>query len=443
MDPNWRALVVGSEKTVPVHGGGTRRYTNLDNAASTPPLVSVRDSVFEFLEWYASVHRGNGFKSRLSTWLYETTRDVTAEFFGADLAHQVVIYGKNATEALNKLAYRLPLDPGDVVLSTEMEHHSNLLPWRRDREVDHVAILDDGSLDLDDLVAKLDSYGRRVKLFTCSGASNVTGELNPLGRIARLCHERGVLFGVDAAQLAPHRPVKMGAKDDPERIDFLSCSAHKLYAPFGTGVLIGPWDFFSRGTPELVGGGTVAHVTLNDVEWNAPPDREEAGSPNVVGAVAMAAAMKALQRIGWDAMVAHEKALTARLLTGLGGIDKVDLYGRTDPASVEQRTGVVAWNIEGMPHALTASTLAWEWAIAVRDGTFCARPLASRLFRGSTGAVRISFGIQNTTEDVDLALAAIESLAKNGPAARYRHDRTTGDWVAEDGISDFAPYFSL
>lgn len=442
MEPDWRALVVGGEKVVPVHGGA-RRYTNLDNAASTPPLVSVRDSVFEFLEWYASVHRGNGFKSRLSTWLYETTRDAVAEFFGADLSHQVVIYGKNATEALNKLAYRLPLDAGDVILSTEMEHHSNLLPWRRDRVVDHVAILDDGSLDVNDLFAKLNQYGKRVKLFTCTGASNVTGELNPLGLIARICHERGVLFGVDAAQLAPHRPVKMGAPDDSERIDFLSCSAHKLYAPFGTGVLIGPWEIFARGTPELVGGGTVAHVSLNEVEWNAPPDREEAGSPNVVGAVALAAAIKGIERIGWPSIVAHEKELTARLLAGLGGIEKVQLYGRPDPASVEKRTGVVAWNIEGMPHALAAAALAWEWGIAVRDGTFCARPLAARLFRGQTGAVRVSFGIQNTVEDVDLAIEAISSLAKNGPAATYKQDITSGDWVAEDDDASFADYFSL
>jgi len=310
--PNYRDAFVGLDVQTPTLNSSKLRYINFDNAASTPPLRAVLDAVNNFSEFYSSVHRGTGFKSQLSTHAYEQAREITLNFMKADPETHTCIFSKNTTESLNKLARRFPFTPErDILLTTAMEHHSNDLPWRINpkAQVVHIKTSPDGRLNMDDYAAKLEKFGERVALVSVSGASNVTGYLNPIHDMAERAHAVGAQFVADAAQLAPHRAINMLPLSDPRHLDYVVISAHKMYAPFGTGALIGRRDTFAQGTPDMVGGGTVSMVSLDDVTWDAPPERDEAGSPNVIGAVALAAALKVLEDVGMDAVAAHE-ALT-------------------------------------------------------------------------------------------------------------------------------------
>ena len=249
----WRQRIVGLDARLPLLDGRLAPYIHLDNAASTPPLRDVVDAVQRFLPYYSSVHRGAGFKSRVSTAAYDEAHDVIARFVGADSSTNTVIFGKNTTEAINKLAWRYRLDPLSVVISTEMEHHSNDLPWRGRALVVRARVTAEGRLDEDDLDRLLERYRGRVALVAVSGASNVTGFIQPIHRLARKAHAVGARILVDAAQLAPHRQIVMRPDADPEHLDFVVLSAHKMYAPFGTGALIGRRDLFLDGAPEHQG----------------------------------------------------------------------------------------------------------------------------------------------------------------------------------------------
>ncbi len=272
--------------------GPCATYINLDNAASTPALKAVQKAVDDFLVYYSSVHRGTGFKSQLSTHAYERAREITLRFVGANPRVYTCIFGKNTTEAINKLARRFPFTPErNVVITSGMEHHSNDLPWRAVTHTVHVHLTPDGRLDEADFDRQLDIYRNRVALVAIAGASNVTGFINPIQRLAEKAHSAGAQICVDCAQLAPHRKVDMGSLEDPAHLDYVTISAHKLYAPYGTGALIGRRDTFEQGEPDMRGGGTVEIVTLDDVVWSGPPEREEAGSPNTIGAIALAAAL--------------------------------------------------------------------------------------------------------------------------------------------------------
>ena len=259
--PISRDAFVGIDQLVPLYGGSMAPFVNLDNAASTPAFRSVVEAVEAFLPFYAGVHRGTGYKSRLSTTTFERAREVAGEFFGADPERDVVVFTKNTTEAINKLVRSLPLDSDSVVLTTILEHHSNDLPWRGQVRTVHVGARPDGALDLEDLQRLLDKYAGRIALLAVSGASNVTGVVQPVHLLAEMVHSAGGRLLVDAAQLAPHRPIDMRPHDDAGHLDFVVCSAHKMYAPFGTGVLVGPRCAF-RTAPDQTGGGTVRAVTL-------------------------------------------------------------------------------------------------------------------------------------------------------------------------------------
>ena len=203
----WEKRIVGLDEQLPLLDGRLARYINLDNAASTPPLKDVVDAVERFLPYYSNVHRGCGFKSRVSTAAYDDAHETIARFVGADTTTNTVIFGKNTTEAINKLAFRYPLDGRSIVLSTVMEHHSNDLPWRGRAEVIRAKVTSDGRLDEDDVDRLLEAYGSRIALVTISGASNVTGYVQPVHRVARKAHAAGARILVDAAQLAPHRQI--------------------------------------------------------------------------------------------------------------------------------------------------------------------------------------------------------------------------------------------
>jgi selenocysteine lyase/cysteine desulfurase len=457
-----RERFVGVQTDVPILGGRKARYINFDNAASTPALVSVRDGVDRILENYASVHRGTGFKSQFSTWAYEQARQRVLAFVGADPIAHVAILVKNTTEALNKLARRLALRLDDVVLTTVMEHHSDDLPFRAAAHVVHVGTLPDGRLDEDDFDRQLADHADRLRLVAVTGASNVTGYLNPIHRLARKAHAAGAWIAVDAAQLAPHRAIRMLDLGHPEHLDFVSLSAHKLYAPYGSGALVGRRDVFERGEPDSRGGGTVEMVTVDEVVWSGPPDREEAGSPNVVGAVAMALALAELDEVGMQAVAAHEAELTAHALRRLADIPGVRIWGDPDPNRSNERLGVIPFTVDGMSHFLVAAILGYEWGIGVRSGCFCAHPYVLRLLgltadeagavrrrmldgdkRQMPGLVRASFGLYNTTEEVDRFADALSRLARGEIAGRYSQDRASGEYHAEGWSPDFAAYLPL
>lgn len=457
-----RERIVGIHKTVPLLDGSKRPYVNFDNAASTPVLRDVLDTVNEFMGWYSSVHRGTGFKSKIATQAYDDARRIVGDFVGANESDYTVIFGKNTTDAINKLSYRLQLRKDDVVLVSMLEHHSNDLPWRAQAHVEHIKADALGRLDVADLVRLLDIYRGRVKLVAITGASNVTGHIPDIHAIARKAHAAGAEILVDCAQLAPHRRVNMGELNDPAHLDYVSISAHKMYAPFGTGALIGRKDTFEKGEPESRGGGTIEIVTIDSVEWSGVPDRDEAGSPNVVGAVALATAIKAMNRIGMDVVADHEAELTAYALERLKQIEGIEMYGETDIAGVRNRLGVIPLNIKGMSHFLVAAILGSEYGIGVRNGCFCAHPYLLHLMRLSPeearrvreeilandrqnmpGLVRISFGMYNTAAEVDLIVDALTEIAQGNYAGDYKQDAKTGEYHAVSWQPDLAKYFRL
>ncbi|MET0551894.1 MAG: aminotransferase class V-fold PLP-dependent enzyme [Vicinamibacteria bacterium] len=426
----WRDRLIGLGEALPVLGGRRRPYVNLDNAATTPPLRSVVEAVGQFLPYYSSVHRGSGYKSRVSTAAYDEAHRTVARFVGADPDTAAVVFGKNTTEAVNKLSYRYPLPEDAVVLTTLMEHHSNDLPWRARARVVRADVTPEGRLDEADFDRLLHLHRGRIALVTVSGASNVTGFVQPVHRLARKAHAAGARILVDAAQLAPHRAIDVRHPEDPEHLDFVALSAHKLYAPFGTGALVGHRDVFLQGAPEYRGGGTVDTVTADDVSWADVPDREEAGSPNVIGAVALAAALQALHG-SMEAIATHERALTSYALRRLRRLPGVTVYGETDPGRVDDRVGVIPFNLEGIPHGLVAAVLGFEEGIGVRNGCFCAQPYVARLLGIGdartdgggvrAGMVRLSFGAYNTSDDVDALVEALARIRHGDFRGRYDH----------------------
>jgi cysteine desulfurase / selenocysteine lyase len=458
-----RAELVGIDTKVPTLSGVDRRYINLDNAASTPTFRPIMAKVDEFLEYYANVHRGTGYKSLLSSWAYDEARGIVARFVNADLAHQTVIFTRNTTEATNKLARLYPFRPGHVVLSTMMEHHSNDLPWRRRSTVVHVGLKSDGSLDLDDYRRKLDEHRGNIDLVAITGASNVSGWLNPVTLLARLAHEAGARFALDAAQLAAHRPIDMKSAGHPEHIDFLSISGHKMYAPYGAGALVADREPLLDVQPDLVGGGMVDMVSLDDAWWRELPEREEAGTPDVVGVVALAAAVRMLESIGWDAIVEHEERLTRYMLEKLRAIPEIVIYGQSDPADVSGRLGAFSFNLKGMHHALVAAILSYEGAIAVRCGCFCAHPYMMCLLNvppdqaeqvrreirmhdrsNIPGAVRASVGIYNDESDIDALCARLERIIAGDYVGKYEMCKETGNYVpVGQDCFDFKGGFTL
>ena len=449
--------LVGQDLEVQLADGETRSYVNLDMAASTPAMEAVADAVIEFLPWYSSVHRGAGFASQVSTRAYEAARSAVAAFTGAR-STDAVIFVRNTTEAINLLTHCLVLRPGHAVLSTIVEHHANMLPWRRLARVELLDAPESQEQLLLDLRRALEDRNRPIGIVAITGASNVTGEVFPVAEIGRLAHEHGALFAVDAAQLAPHRTIDMVAMG----IDFLALSGHKMYAPFGGGALIGPSAVLADAEPMLAGGGAVTYVTTDDVQWAQLPDRHEAGSPNVVGAIAMGAACTVLDRTGMAHIGAHEKRLLAYLDAQIDELPRLHRLRLWDGHDVD-RLGVSTFTVEGMHHALVASVLSAEYAIGVRHGCFCAHPyithllgvgiadahtIRERLRRGEhheiPGAIRASFGIGTTVEHIDRLVAALRETITHGPHLDYVDDPHTGDYLPVDDrrrlpVFDFLP----
>jgi cysteine desulfurase / selenocysteine lyase len=446
-----RSQIVGIDREVPLLDGSTRPYIYLDNAASTPALAEVKKAVDGLLEWYSSVHRGSGFKSLVSSRAYDRAHQVIATFVGADPELDCVIFGKNTTEAINTLAGVFAWQTGDVVVTTLLEHHSDDLPWRGHTHVEHAGVDAVGALDVDDVQRKLDENKGHVRLVAVTGASNVTGFMPPVYEIAAMAHRAGALILVDCAQLAPHRAIDMRPHEDEQHLDFVCLSGHKMYAPYGGGALVGPRAFFEQNPPFSRGGGTIEMVTLDDVHWAEAPERDEAGSPNVLGAVAMAAAAQALMAVGMQAIADHERELTGYLLTRLAPIRKVHVYGSADPQRLDDRLGVISFDVEDVPHSLVAAILGFEAGIGVRNGCFCAHPYILHLLgvtgqvyesyqeevldhdrRRIPGMVRASFGCYNNRAEVDSFVDWIERISVGDYKGDYVQERASGSWFPLD-----------
>lgn len=422
-EKEYRNLVVGTDTKVPIENEVMSEYINFDNAATTPPFVSVMKKINEFVPLYSSIHRGNGYKSIYSSKLYEESKINVAKFVGADLKKDTVIYLKNTTEAINKLAYRFyKKNKKCVILSSYMEHHSNDLPWREKYIVKYIAVDENGRLDLHDLKRKLIKYWGLVKLVCVSGASNVTGYINPIYKIAKLVHQYNAKILVDGAQLIPHVAVDMQPHGSKDHIDYLVFSAHKMYAPFGIGVLIGHKNTFEYGSPEYKGGGTVDIVTHECIIWNEPPEREEAGTPNVIGAVALAQAIDTLTDIGMENVQQYEERLACYAMKQLREIPQVTIY---EDSECRDRLGIICFNVEYIHHSEVARLLSQKGGIGVRSGCFCAQPYVQKLLKlthkdvlkymgkekkDRPGMVRISFGIYNNFEEIDCFMRVLKDI---------------------------------
>ncbi|WP_164700749.1 aminotransferase class V-fold PLP-dependent enzyme [Modestobacter sp. KNN46-3] len=361
--------LIGADLRISV-GGEQRRYIDLDAAATTSASAGVVRAVQEFLPWYSSVHRGAGAKSQYTSARYEQARETLTRFVGADPATHVALFPRNTTEGLNLTAFRLGLTRDEVVVTTAVEHHANLLPWQRHAQVRVVDVDRSGTYDVAAVVAALDARPT-PRVLAVSGASNVTGWLPDLAAIAAAARARGVLVVVDGAQLVPHRPVDMAALG----IDVLAWSGHKMFAPFGASGLVVDRRLLADGEPFLVGGGAVKAVSHEEVVWADTPDRDDAGTPNVVGVVALAAAAEELLAAGARNRV-HEDLLVRALDDELATVPGLRRLGPT----TGDRLPVAAFVIDGMPHGEVADRLSREHGIGVRSGCFCAHPYLSRLF---------------------------------------------------------------
>ena len=430
---NYRELIVGTETKVPLSNGQMTTSINFDNAATTPPFSSVLQSVVSFAPWYSSIHRGTGYKSQYSSELYEKSRDIIRGFVKAE-PDNTVVFLKNTSEAINKLSYRLyHKNKRSVILSTHMEHHSNDLPWRNKYDVDYVKVDEYGRLSIHDLERKLHKYKKRVALVTVTGASNVTGYKNPINDIAELVHEYDAKVMVDAAQLIAHSPVDMKPDNSSRHIDYMAFSAHKMYAPFGSGVLIGPEYTFLKGEPEYRGGGTIDIVTHDLVRWAEPPHKDEAGTPNIMGVVALSEAVRSLGSIGMESLEVYELSLVEYALATLVKVPGIQFYCDNE---IRDRVGIIPFNIDGLPHQVVAAALSAESGIAVRSGCFCSQPYVQKLMNiprneirrriknpalFHPGMVRLSFGLYNNYDEIDVLVEKLCEISSNKEVYMQRY----------------------
>lgn len=430
---NIRDYVIGLDEEMELGNGNKMTVTNFDNAATTPALQPVADEVNEELKKYGSIGRGTSPKSNHSTDVYNKTKDKVIKFVGADPEKYTVFYVNNTTDGINKLASAMIEDKSDLVLATRIEHHSNDLPWRELGTVIYAEVDDQGRVIYDEIEKQLQN--NKVKFVSVTAASNVTGYVTDVHRVAKLAHKYGAKIIVDGAQIVAHRKFSMLGEDGPDDdIDFFVFSAHKMYSPYGGGAVVGLTDDLMGHMPKFYGGGTIRIVGDDWVEYADPPKSYEAGSPNYPGVVGLGKAIDILEEIGFDNIEAHEKALNQKLVDGLLKMDHSIVYG--DTKDLSDRVGVITFNFSDINSQLVAEQLANEYGIATRRGAFCANPYVWRLYglsdeevRGyaecsdmnTPGMIRVSFGIYNTEEEVDYLLKVLPDAiekAKNTESAK-------------------------
>lgn len=416
--------VVGAHTRVPLINGGSTTYANLDCAASAPALVAVQERVNQVLPLYASVHRGAGYLSQVSTALYEAARTSIGQHVGAR-ADDVTIITRHTTDSLNLLAGCIPTNPDGTpgkVLVLDIEHHANLLPWQA---ASGGATVITAATTIRETLTQLRAELARdnYTLVAATGASNVTGEALPITELVDIAHAAGARIVIDAAQLVPHRGFSLTTSG----ADYVVFSGHKTYAPFGAGALVGRRDWLDAGHPYLAGGGAVHNVTLTTITWAPAPARHEAGSPNVIGAVALAAACEALGNLPAGELERHENVLRTRLVEGLSAIEGVRILRLWEDSC--DPVGVVSFTVAQCDPGLVAAYLSAEHGIGVRDGRFCAHPLLTRL-GVENGAIRASVGVGTTVDEVERLIAAVTQWVEQGSDATY--DIINGCWAVHN-----------
>lgn len=420
---NYRELFDGIDVPIKLADGSDIIPINFDNGATTPPLKSVTKIITENIQNYGPIARGLGQKGDFCTNKFEEARKILLDFFNLKYTNtHTVIFTKSDTEGLNLLSNVLIKNKNEKVLTTRMEHHANDLPWRKTSTVLYIDVDKLGRINTGDIEEELIKNNGEIKYVTVTAASNVTGYVNPVHDIAKLCHKYGAKIIVDAAQLVAHRSIDMKGNSNLDQIDFLTFSAHKAYAPFGSGAIIGLKEDLSNVEPFLVGGGCVEGVFDKGVLWNEEPHRLEAGTQNFFGVIAMAQALKELKKVGFKDIYSHEKQIKNYILNEMNKMNKVIAYG--DTVNTDDRLGVIAFNIEGKDYEEVAMKLAEKRGIALRCGKFCAHPYVYRLLGVSDseayldvtskaekfGMIRASLGLYNTIEEASDLLNMLELL---------------------------------
>ncbi|MCH7718489.1 MAG: cysteine desulfurase [Chloroflexi bacterium] len=397
-----------------VHG---RPLVYFDNAATTQKPQVVIDALVEYYSTYnANIHRGIHALAEEATARYEATRQSVADFIGAPSA-DCIVFTRNTTESINLVAHawgRKNLQPGDEIVLSAMEHHSDIVPWQllaqaTGAQLRVLGIDDEGRLLSDDIEQMI---GEKTKLVAVTQMSNVLGTINPVKQIAERAHQQGALMLVDAAQSIPHMPVDVQALG----ADFVAFSAHKMLGPTGVGVLYAPRDLLEEMDPFLAGGEMIRHVTYEESSWNDVPWKFEAGTPNIGDVCAFGAALDYLQELGMEQVRAHEVSLAQQALRRLSEVPGITIYG---PKSDEARGGVVSFNLEDIhPHDL--GTVLDRHGVAIRAGHHCAQPLMARLDVVATA--RASFYVYNKEEELDALIEGIQAAVRlfRAPA----HSRT-------------------
>ncbi len=452
--------------------GEVRRRIYLDSTASTLQLGIVGDVMAKYLPYYANTHTNVHFNAILSTHEFEWARQTVLDFVQADPStHGCFFVGSGTTGGINRIARTLArkTPERDVVITSIMEHHSNDLPHRKHFDtVLHVpVVIQDkgfGAVDVAHIEAALKRYAGRVNYVSVTGVSNVTGIINPIYDIAELAHRYDSLILVDAAQMAAHVPIRVSGHDNPLRnLDMVAMSGHKIYAPGSPGVVITRKTLFCETEPDEVGGGMVDDVHVDRyLPTRNFPDREEAGTPNIAGAIALATALYTLNKIGMETIDAEEADLINYAVREMNKIDNVVIYGCTDTSDC-RRAGAVSFNVRNMHHSLTAAILNDYHNIAVRNACFCAHPYVREMITNDLeeqleglsnaemealaelqrGMVRSSFGIYNTKEDVDALVAALKDIcAHQDDYAHQYHQATDSTFVHKTFRFDSTSVFS-
>ena len=384
----------------------------LDNAATTQKPLCVLDAMRdEYLNVNANVHRGVHYLSQQATDLHEAAREKVQEFINAKKIEEIV-FTRGTTEAINLVASSFcesQMQPGDEVLVTEMEHHSNIVSWqlqaqKRGIVVKHIPITDDGQLCMDQLETLITE---KTKIISVAHVSNVLGTVNPVAQIAQIAHAHGIPVMVDGAQSAPHFKVDVQAID----CDFFAFSGHKMYGPTGIGVLYGKEEWLEKLPPYQGGGEMIDKVTWEKTTFERLPFKFEAGTPDYIATHGLAKAIDYIESLGFDAILQHEQELTRYCMEQLMTIPNMHIYGPnlTIGTVPSVRDAVVSFNV-GSIHHLDMGTLLDRLGIAVRTGHHCAQPLMDRL--GISGTVRASFALYNTKEEIDVLVAGIRRVAQ-------------------------------
>ena len=386
---------------------GGKPLIYLDNAATSQKPKAVIDAIDRYYhEYNANVHRGVHRLSEEATVAFEQSREEFARFIGAKAAKEI-IFVRNATEALNLVALswaRANLKSGDRILLTEMEHHSNIVPWQmlakeKGLRIDYVEIRDDGILNWENFEQLIKES---PKVLSLAHVSNALGTINPVRQMAREAHKVGATVIVDAAQSVPHMPVDVADLE----CDFLAASGHKMLAPTGIGMLYGRQDLLDHMEPLMGGGEMIKEVHLQDARWNDLPWKFEAGTPNIEGVIGLGAAVDYLTKLGMQNVREHEKDVTRYAIERLAGVKGLVLYGTRE---IEKRGAVISFNLDDI-HAHDLATVLDTQGIAIRSGQHCAQPLMERLKVPATS--RASFYIYNTRREVDILVRALEKARK-------------------------------